>query len=122
MGKVGMVPTELDGANITANLIRISPNRACLYPAFLKSVLLSEYFQNALEELSPHTTIRTIKAPTLKSISVPLPSLATQQHIAAELEDKMAGAEKLKAVIEKQLDVIKALPQAILRKAFRGKL
>jgi len=34
----------------------------------------------------------------------------------------MARAEKLNAAIEKQLEAIKALPQAILRKAFSGEL
>jgi len=32
----------------------------------------------------------------------------------------MAQAEKLRTGIEKQLETINALPQAILRKAFRG--
>jgi len=34
----------------------------------------------------------------------------------------MAYVEKLKVSIEKQLEAINALPQAILRKAFRGEL
>ena len=122
MGKVALVPNELDGANMTANLIRISPNRTFVYSPFLKLVFLSTYFQNALEELSPQTTIRTIKAPMLKSISIVLPPLAEQKRIAIELQAKMEEAEKLKASIGKQLEAIKALPQAILRKAFRGEL
>jgi type I restriction enzyme S subunit len=55
-------------------------------------------------------------------IPIPIPSLTTQQRIATKLIDQMASAEKLKADIEKQLEAIKALPQAILRKAFRGEL
>jgi type I restriction enzyme S subunit len=122
MGKVAVVPNELDGANMTANLIRISPNRTFVYSPFLKLIFLSNYFQNALEELSPQTTIRTIKAPMLRSISIALPPLTEQKRIAIELQAKMEEAEKLKTSIEKELEAIKALPQAILRKAFRGEL
>jgi len=38
------------------------------------------------------------------------------------LKEKMANVEKLRTGIEKQLEAIDALPQSILRKAFRGEL
>jgi type I restriction enzyme S subunit len=55
-------------------------------------------------------------------VPLPLPPLTEQKHIATELKDKITDAEKLKADIEKQLEAIKTLPQAILRKAFSGEL
>jgi len=58
----------------------------------------------------------------MSHISIPLPPLTTQQRIVAELKDKIANAEKLKAAIERQLEAIRALSQAFLRKAFRGEL
>jgi type I restriction enzyme S subunit len=48
--------------------------------------------------------------------------LLEQRRITTELKEKMAQAEKLRTSIEKQLEAISALPQAILRKAFRGEL
>lgn len=68
------------------------------------------------------TGIRNLRFGEYLQLSIPLPPLTTQQRIAAELKDKIAYAENLKVAIEKQLDVIKALPQAILRKAFSGEL
>ena len=53
---------------------------------------------------------------------VPLPPLPEQKRIATYLKEKMAYVERLKVSIEKQLEAINALPQAILRKAFRGEL
>jgi len=50
------------------------------------------------------------------------PTEDEQKRIASELKKKMSQAEKLKAAIEKQLEAINALPQAILRKAFSGEL
>jgi type I restriction enzyme S subunit len=64
----------------------------------------------------------SLKLSAISKISIPLPSLDIQQHLAAELKEKMAQVEKLRTSIEKQLEAINALPQAILIKAFRGEL
>jgi len=68
------------------------------------------------------TTIPNLSGNRLKSFIVPLPPTGEQKRIAAELQENIASAEKLKLAIEKELETIKALPQAILRKAFRGEL
>jgi type I restriction enzyme S subunit len=122
MGKVALITKEFEGANITANLIRISPNGDSVYSPFLKMVFLSEYFQTILNDLSPQTTIKTIKAPILKSIIIPLPSMIEQKRISSELEEKMEGVLELQSFILDEQSALDSLPQAILRKAFRGEL
>lgn len=105
------------------NLLRIRVNKSLLSPLFLFFWLRSDecrryyttYARRAIGQASLNQT-------DLRAIPVPLPDLSTQQCIISELRDKMVYAEKLKVAIEKQLDVIRALPQAILRKAFRGEL
>ncbi|MCX7732736.1 MAG: restriction endonuclease subunit S [candidate division WOR-3 bacterium] len=68
------------------------------------------------------STFNAVTYEELYEISIPLPPLSVQQRIVAELREKMAEVEKLRQTIEKQLETINALPQAILRKAFRGEL
>jgi len=68
------------------------------------------------------TTIPNLSGSQLKSFKVPRPSIEKQKRIASELRDKISRAEKLKAAIEKQLEAIDALPQAILKKAFSGEM
>jgi len=58
----------------------------------------------------------------LQNLHMPFPTFPEQMRIANELKEKMAEVEKLRTAIEKQLEAINALPQAILRKAFRGEL
>jgi len=58
----------------------------------------------------------------LENLEIPLPPPSVQHRIASELKEKMAQVDKLRASIEKQLEAINALPQAILRKAFIGEL
>lgn len=79
----------------------------------------------AMEEIKEHihgATMQHITKPEFERLYIPVPPLPTQQRIASELKKKMTQAEKLKAAIEKQLETIKALPQAILKKAFSGEL
>lgn len=80
------------------------------------------FIEKSISEIGQGSTFGAIKRSDLEGMSFPFPPLTTQQRIAAELKDKMVSAEKLKAAIEKELETIKALPQAILRKAFRGEL
>jgi hypothetical protein len=48
--------------------------------------------------------------------------LLFSQCIVSELKERVVEVEKLRPSIEKQLGTIKAFPQAILRKAFKGEL
>jgi len=68
------------------------------------------------------TGIRNLRFGEYLQLPIPFPSLHIQKHIASYLEEKISQAEKVKAAIEKQLETINALPQAILRKAFSGEL
>ena len=58
----------------------------------------------------------------LKRIMFPLPPLEEQMRIASELDDKIAGVKLAEASIQQELDTIEAMPAALLRKAFSGKL
>jgi len=78
--------------------------------------------QETLEILASSTTLKIVNKSIFASIEIPLPPLSVQQRIATELKEKMAQIEKLRTGIEKQLEGITTLPQAILIKAFKGEL
>lgn len=80
------------------------------------------FIEKAISEIGQGSTFGAIKRSDIEAISFPFLPLTTQQRIAIELRDKIASVEKLKAAIEKELEAIKALPQVVLRKAFRGEL
>lgn len=103
--------------------MRLRPKRETIEPLFLRFYLQSPRAKQILTTLQDTTTgLRNLDRKEFLAQTIPLPSLLTQQCIASELRDKMAHAEKLKAAIEKQLNAINVLPQAILKKAFRGEL
>lgn len=80
------------------------------------------FIEKAISEIGQGSTFGAIRRSDIEAISFPFLPLTTQQRIAIQLRDKIASVEKLKAAIEKELEAIKALPQAILRKAFSGEL
>ncbi|MBT9141208.1 MAG: hypothetical protein DDT30_01797 [Dehalococcoidia bacterium] len=98
---------------------------AALYPKIDLALTEWVYFclcQVDMVEYSENPGYPSLKLSVIAKISIPLPPISEQQRIATDLKEKMAQVEKLRASIENQLEAINALPQAILRKAFRGEL
>lgn len=58
----------------------------------------------------------------IKDINVPLPPLAEQTRIVAEVERRLSVVEELEAVVTTNLQRATRLRQSILQKAFTGEL
>ena len=78
------------------------------------------HIEQEISGIGQGSTFSAISKSQIQNFKTPFPLLLVQQRIAAELKEKMAEVEKLRTGIEKQLEAITALPQAILKKAFRG--
>lgn len=90
---------------------------------YLYFYLQSPAAKEILRSIQDTTTgLRNLDRKEFLNQQIPLPPLSTQHRIANYLKEKMAYVEKLRTSIEKQLEAINALPQAYLRKAFRGEL
>jgi type I restriction enzyme S subunit len=63
-----------------------------------------------------------LNAPTIEAISIPLPSLAEQMLIVAEVERRLSVIENLEAAVDANLTRADRLRQSILSKAFSGNL
>ena len=87
-----------------------------------REIIMPNFFYFALSNLRIKDLGYSRHYKLLKEMSIPIPPLHIQQRIAVELKEKTAQVEKLRISIERQLEVINALPQAILSKAFGGKL
>lgn len=81
-----------------------------------------KYFVPVLQSMGRGQTFTEISKGQVENFEIPLPSLTEQHRIANDLKEKMAQVENLQSKILNQQSALDALPQAILRKAFRGEL
>ncbi len=63
-----------------------------------------------------------INGEILKHIVAPVPPLAEQRRIVAEVERRLTISDKMEETITESLQKAESLSQSILKKAFEGKL
>ncbi len=75
-----------------------------------------------LDSLNKATGVPGLNREDAYKLIVPLPSIPVQRNIATQLKEKMVHIEHLQSMIRNQQSALNSLPQAILKKAFRGEL
>jgi type I restriction enzyme S subunit len=118
IGKIGLVPPDLAGANITANLIRIAFDHNRLDPVFAWHSTQTSSFKAQLLAACSSTTILTIKAPDLRRIRIALPPIDLQRKFAERVK-VLKTVEASQTTSQRALD---ALFASLQHRAFRGGL
>ncbi|WP_347332724.1 restriction endonuclease subunit S [Marinimicrobium locisalis] len=94
IGKVLMVPQELDGANLTQGTARISP-ADFMDNKFLFWCLKSESVRNQLSEVQKGTTFQEITLGQLRKLQVPYTNDINEQRSIADFLETNFEREKL---------------------------
>lgn len=89
-----------------------------LEPEFLMHALIRS--RKELREIATGATHKTIYMPQLGSFHLCAPAIDDQRRIVAQLKQKLAEADALRAALEQQLRDLDALPQRILAQAFEN--
>jgi len=118
IGKIGLVPPELEGGQITANLIRIGLDQTLLDPLFVWNVTQTQVFRQQIVNACSSTTILTIKAPDLKRLPVPVPPISLQHNFAR----RVTAVAAMKAVQCASVAEVGELLATLQHRAFRGEL
>jgi type I restriction enzyme, S subunit len=100
LGNVAMVPKNGRYA-LAQRLIALSPNRDLMLGSFLMDLLRCERMQAAIMARQSGTTVYGIKASELKQIEIPLPPLAEQEKIVAEIDAEQRLVEGNRQLIER---------------------
>lgn len=90
------------------NLIRLRPNTECIIPEYLSSCLKSEYFINTAKIYAQRAVNQaSIKLSDIKRIQIPLPPLAVQEEIVAEIESYQRIIDGARQVVDNYKPTIK---------------
>ena len=119
IGDVGIIPKEVDGANLTENAAKIT-NLKC-NAKFLSIQLSINSVQKQIKEKIASATLGKLSLQNIKNMQIKLPTVEEQQEIVNILDKLLVKYSKIKD-LEKQLEQIELLKKAILAKAFRGEL
>ena len=121
IGKVGIIPEQLDCVNLTENAAKITEISG-LEKKFLCYVLNSNFGQNQINRLIVSSNQPKLALFRIEQIIIPLPSLPEQHKIVEEIERRFSVADKVENLIEQSLNQAERLRQSILKRAFEGKL
>ena len=114
-----IVPESLGLAIVKADCIRFKPHKHAL-SKFLNAALNSESVRQRTKDIVHGVGRPRLNLGEIKSISIPLPPLAEQTRISAEVERRLSVAEELETAVAANLQRATCLRQSILQKAFTG--
>ena len=120
IGKAGVIPESLNGANLTENAARIISSRTL--PRYLSSFLSSPKAQNDIQNRIRSATLGKLSLLNIKDIETPIPSIEEQTEIIRILDDLLAKEQQAKEAAEGVLEQIDLIKKSILARAFRGEL
>jgi type I restriction enzyme S subunit len=122
IGRPALYRGELPGACFTNTLVRFRPC-ASLNVKFAFTVFRAFMHSGRFQKIAKWTTnIAHLGANRFAKLAMPLPPLAEQTRIVAEVERRLSVVEELETVVNANLQRATRLRQSVLKKAFTGEL
>lgn len=121
-GVCAIYPEGIGPAMVTPDVIKMSVNPTAILPKLMMHYLNSEIARRFATGAAFGTTRLRVTLPIFREMPVPLPPLAEQEQIIAEVERRLSVIEELEAAVEANLTRADRLRQAVLNKAFKGTL
>jgi type I restriction enzyme S subunit len=122
LGKVSIVPETNPEWNINQAIARFRPLSYC-DANYLAMVLLSDNTLKWATKRAKATAGQfNLTLEICRELPIPLPPIAEQYRIVAEMERRLSVAHKMEQTIEANLKRASRLRQAILKRAFEGRL
>ncbi|MBE6262254.1 MAG: hypothetical protein E7107_15865 [Prevotella sp.] len=124
IGRVGKIPPELDGANLTENADRLI--FSLINQDWLIKCLESNIVQTQITDVTTKVGQPKLAILRIQTLLIPLPPLAEQKRIVAKIEELMPKVEEY-GKAQDELDKLNAelperLKKSILQEAIEGRL
>ncbi|MBL9117654.1 MAG: restriction endonuclease subunit S [Verrucomicrobiaceae bacterium] len=121
-GDACLYPEDAPKAVITADCIKFRPSPLLSEKRFFVHALNSDIVKPQILDITKGVAQMKVSLGRFESIAIPLPPLAEQTRIVAEVERRLSVVEELEAVVTTNLQRATRLRQSVLQKAFMGEL
>jgi len=123
VGRVCVIPEDIEPAIITKHVYRISVDQARVSPFFLMHALRGH--PKVREQIHSETRGQTrpgINGQIVKNLVIAVPPIEEQREIVRRVDELLALADSLKQRIEAGSERVERSSHAVLAKAFQGEL
>ena len=121
IGKVGIIPYELDKSFLTENAVKLTNLSNTINNKFLLNCFKTNFIQNLISNSITSSGQPKLAIFRIENFSIPLPPLEEQQEIVRILDEILENENKVKELLELE-ERIDILEKSILNKAFKGEL
>lgn len=121
IGRTGIIPPHLDGAQLTENACRLVFDGR-VSNQFTLLFTWTECFKNQAIAQTRTTAQPKLALSRLSVVRMPLPPKVEQERIVARARELKTAVDSLKANYEQKLAALDALKQSLLYQAFSGNL
>lgn len=123
IGKSGIIPKELNGANLTENACRLVFKKNNINPQYIYFCTISPAFKEQIAKLTMKAAQPKLALTRLGTVKLNIPPQKEQQDkIATILTNLDERCKALQENYRKTIALCEDLKQALLRKAFNGEL
>lgn len=119
IGDVGIVPEEVNGANLTENAAKIT-NLTC-DSRYLGICLGTVNVQKQIKDKISSATLGKLSLLNIKSLVVQMPTIQEQKEIVRIIDNLLENEQRAKELCD-VIEKIDLMKKAILARAFRGEL
>ena len=124
IGRIGKIPPELDGANLTENADRLVFRN--INQDWLIRCLQSPFVQLQITDVTTKVGQPKLAILRIQNLIIPLPPLAEQKRIVAKIEELMPKVEeygKAQEALDKlNEELLEKLKKSVLQEAITGRL
>jgi type I restriction enzyme, S subunit len=121
-GDTAIYPDDRPPAIITADCIKLSPDKRLTSPTSLKYWLRTQYLKKIILEETQGVAQQKLSLGRFREIAIPLPPIEEQAAIVEYLEKHLQSIENIQKLANQSQIEVDILDRSILAKAFRGEL
>ncbi|MEA3497955.1 MAG: restriction endonuclease subunit S, partial [Campylobacterota bacterium] len=118
IGKTGIIPSELNGANLTENAVKIVFNNIEYDKNFIFNFTNSITFMEQIGLATKTVAMPKLAIKRLKEVQIPLPPLSEQQRIVLKLNKLFEKIDKSIALHQKNIDEADLFMGSVLNDVF----